>query len=151
MHNEAGLVRAHCLLARALLFAGRIVEAEQVAHAAESELALLEGSAGPAKVPLVAQIKRARGELFMHNGNGHQARRLLLEAATVFGQHDDWAAQSDVLDKLNNSPLLRSRELHSVPVGHDDTVDREPVKATVEPTPRQRQVDKRDDSDDLAS
>ncbi|MFY1638081.1 NB-ARC domain-containing protein [Solwaraspora sp. WMMB335] len=112
MHNRAGLVRARCLLARALLHTRRLVEAEQVISLAASGLDELAASgldtstdSGPdesagapsyAVEPLRARVLRARAELAVVNRDA-DARTMLTQAAQMFGNQDDWAAQSEIL------------------------------------------------------
>jgi tetratricopeptide (TPR) repeat protein len=123
MHNEPGLVRAHCLLARALLAAGSPVEAEQVTHAAECELAALKTSAGAVYAPLAARVKRVSGELLTYAGKAGDSRRLLVEAATAFGEHDDWATQSDLLRELDKAHQVIATENSMPPSVKSGDVD----------------------------
>jgi NB-ARC domain len=102
MDNRVGVVRSHCLLARALLAAGYLVEAERAAHTAAQELAALDGSAGPANLPLTARVRRVMGDLMICRGDLVGGRRLLLQAATLFGYLHDWAAESEALRRLRD-------------------------------------------------
>jgi tetratricopeptide (TPR) repeat protein len=109
MGNLAGALRAHCLLARALLAAGRPVEAQQVGHAAERDLNALDGVPENMRAPLAAQVNRTRGELLLYAGEAQEAGRLLVEAATTFGEHEDWDAQRETMDLLNHRHRPRSQ------------------------------------------
>jgi hypothetical protein len=102
MGNAAGAVRARCLLARCLLAAGHLVEAERVVHTAEKGLTALERVVkDPALAPLVARVRRASGELLLSRGQVSEGRRRLLEASSTFAQHHDWVAESETLRRLH--------------------------------------------------
>jgi tetratricopeptide (TPR) repeat protein len=96
MKNTVGTVRANCLLGRAMMVAGHVVEAEQVIHAAEAAVRTLQG-VSVAYMALTARVKRVKGELYLRLGHVTEARRLLLEAATHFGEHHDWAARTEMV------------------------------------------------------
>lgn len=96
MGNPAGLIRARCQLARALLHSRRAVEAEQVISLAHSELDELKDMPPYAVDPLRARVLRSRGELALVNRDP-AARALLTAAAQLYGGQDDWAAQSEIL------------------------------------------------------
>ena len=100
MDNGVGVVRSHCLLSRSLLAAGYLVEAERAAHTAAQELAALDRDIGPARQPLTARVRRTMGDLMVCRGDLITGRRLLLQAATIFGRLDDWAAESEALRRL---------------------------------------------------
>jgi tetratricopeptide (TPR) repeat protein len=102
MHNAIGVVRAHSLLARAILATGRPVEAEHMVRTADAELAGLRraGETEEVLAPVAARLKRAEGELRLHAGDPHGARHLMLESATALGEHQDWAALNTVLHSL---------------------------------------------------
>ena len=104
MGNDVGVVRSHCLLARALLASGYLVEAERVAHTAVQELSVLDGLVGDAIRPLSARVRRTMGDLMLCRGDLIGGRRLLLQAATIFSELDDWAAESEALHRLRFAP-----------------------------------------------
>jgi tetratricopeptide (TPR) repeat protein len=102
MDNAVGVVRAHCLLARAVLAMRRPVEADHLAHVAEGEFAALQESGEKPEVllPLGARLKRVKGEIRLYSGDRHGGRHLLMEAATAFGEQKDWAGLRGVLRLL---------------------------------------------------
>jgi hypothetical protein len=102
MDNGVGVVHSHCLLARSLLAAGYLVEAERAAHTAAQELAALDRDIGSARQPLTARLRRTMGDLMVCRGDLISGRRLLLQAATIFGRLDDWAAESEALRRLRD-------------------------------------------------
>jgi hypothetical protein len=61
------------------------------------------------RAPLAAQVNRTSGELLLYAGEAQEAGRLLVDAATAFGEHDDWDAQRETIDLLNHRHRLLSR------------------------------------------
>ncbi|WP_433266511.1 NB-ARC domain-containing protein [Micromonospora vinacea] len=102
MGNPLGTVRTQCLLARAILALGRPVEADHVAHAAEGELAAVQGSGEKPEVlaPLTARLTRVKGEIRLRAGDRTGGRQLLMDAAMAFGELKDWAGLRAVLGLL---------------------------------------------------
>ncbi|WP_189062299.1 NB-ARC domain-containing protein [Micromonospora parathelypteridis] len=102
MGNPLGTVRTQCLLARAILAMGRPVEADHVAHAAEGELAAVQGSGEKPEVlaPLTARLTRVKGEIRLRAGDRTGGRQLLMDAAMTFGELKDWAGLRAVLGLL---------------------------------------------------
>lgn len=119
--NKLGEVRALCMLTRALLAAGHRVEAQRVGHAAEQELAAIDPQvAGPALGPLTARVWRAMGDMLLCHGDVVNGRRRLMQAATLFGQEHDWAAQTEALRRLRDVPWAvdsAAAHEHLVPAG----------------------------------
>jgi hypothetical protein len=99
MGNPAGLIRARCQLARALLHSGRAVEAEQAISLADSELDELKDMPRYAADPLRARVLRSRGELAEVNRDP-ATRALLTAAAQLYAGQDDWAAQAEILQLI---------------------------------------------------
>ncbi|MEU8008913.1 NB-ARC domain-containing protein [Micromonospora parva] len=102
MGNPLGTIRTQCLLARAILAMGRLVEADHVAHAAEGELAAVQGSGEKPEVlaPLTARLTRVKGEIRLRAGDRTGGRQLLMDAAMAFGELKDWAGLRAVLGLL---------------------------------------------------
>jgi tetratricopeptide (TPR) repeat protein len=130
MGNPVGLVRAHCLLARAMLAAGYLVEAERVAHATVRDYGRLPPRVlGPAADPLLARLQRTLGDLLLCRGDPVSARRLLLQAATTYGWVHDWAAETDTLRRLR--AVRWSADGPQAVHGLDDMADRQLQPSTV--------------------
>jgi tetratricopeptide (TPR) repeat protein len=96
MGNYVGCVRARCLLARALIAAGQLAEAEhQIARAHQDAEQV---SPSPPDVPMdirsacTARIDRAEGELLLAQDRFGDAQKRLEEAARIFEKlSDSWS------------------------------------------------------------
>jgi hypothetical protein len=100
MDNPVGLIRAQCQQVRALVIAGRLVEAEQLCHAVWRDLLATEQDL-PSWGPLLARFARASGERMLHRGMFESAWHKLSHAATLYAGHDDWTAYAEVWRLLN--------------------------------------------------
>jgi hypothetical protein len=96
MGNPIGVLRAQCLHIRALVAAGKLVEAELLCATVDRELNQLDLEAA-ARRPLEARFRRARGERMMQDDATIEAgRQDLKEAALIFSELEDWYSQNEV-------------------------------------------------------
>jgi hypothetical protein len=102
MGNRVGVLRARCQLARALAVGGYLVEAEQAAYSVVNDLRVLGAAAGVAARPLQARLARTLGDIMICRGDQVGGRRLLLRAATVFGELGDWGSEQDAVRRLRD-------------------------------------------------
>ncbi|GIH20515.1 NB-ARC domain-containing protein [Rugosimonospora africana] len=98
MGNVAGDIRARCLLVRALTAAGLLRAANAQLHLVERELAHPDLAESPARLPLRARARWARGELRRANGESEHDRDLW-EARRIFTEIGDGRSQRSI-DRL---------------------------------------------------
>jgi tetratricopeptide (TPR) repeat protein len=99
MGNYVGRVRARCLLARALIAASRLEEAEQQITRAQQDAEQVSAPPSDASLdfrsPCTARIDRAAGELLLAQGRFGEAQNRLEEAARIFGHLSDGWSRAD--------------------------------------------------------
>lgn len=100
MGNQAGAVRARCLLARALAAAGLRTEAEQMVHETERRLRQVEPAARVAFPALEARLRWAMGEVLLARGDATRGRRTLIETATWLSEQRDWTSHAAIMRRL---------------------------------------------------
>lgn len=100
MGNQVGLIRSHCLLARALVAVGQVLEAEHLCQIADRELAGLSAAGDSAVPPLQARLRLAQGEALLCRGAVAAGWATLVEAALLFTGCGDWAGRSRVITLL---------------------------------------------------
>lgn len=102
IHDEIGIIRARCMLVRALVAADRLIPATQIALRIQRWLSEQDQQQPLMHVvPLTARYLRARGELeFAYRAYGRAQRSLGL-AADHFEQLEDWAARDEVWSLLD--------------------------------------------------
>jgi tetratricopeptide (TPR) repeat protein len=131
MGNELGVVRAHCLLARAVLAMGHPIDAEQLVRTADGELAVLQASGEKPQVlaPLTARLQRVKGEIHLHNGDWQRGRQFLLETAAAYNEQRNRgglrAVQHllDRADPVSAGLLAADRPAPTVAEGRSGRVD----------------------------
>jgi tetratricopeptide (TPR) repeat protein len=113
MDNYVGCVRARCLLARALIAAGQLGEAErQITHAqqdAERVSAPPSDTSLDFRSPCTARIDRAAGELLLAQDRFGEAQHRLQEAARIYNVLSDGWSRADALLLLGRA-YRRSRQ-----------------------------------------
>jgi hypothetical protein len=100
LHNLAGMVRARCMLCRALVAAGRAAQAEVEAKIAQRHLNELAGEEGVAPPLLACRVQRVQGEVLLEAGSSlARAQALLADAERGFAESGDWwsCAETKVL------------------------------------------------------
>lgn len=97
MGNRMGVVRARCLLARALAATGRLFEAEEELRIAKSELTAAVMGESKLANPLGARIKLAEGEVCLRQQRFDEASRVLAEAVAGFAEESDRWSQVEAL------------------------------------------------------
>jgi tetratricopeptide (TPR) repeat protein len=99
MDNYVGRVRARCLLARALVSAGQLEEAERQITRAQQDAEQVSVPPSDAsldfRLPCTARIDRAAGELLLAQGRFGEAQNRLQEAARIFGHLSDGWSKAD--------------------------------------------------------
>jgi tetratricopeptide (TPR) repeat protein len=101
MENYIGCVRARCLLARALIAAGQLSEAEyqiKRAHQDAEQIASLPSDSDlDVRSPCTARIDRAEGELLLAQDRFGDAEQRLDEAARLFETLGDSWSRADTM------------------------------------------------------
>jgi hypothetical protein len=97
MGNWVGVIRAQCLQIRALVAAGKLVEAEQLCVAVAWDLKHHVAKNSPARASLRARFLRARGERRLQDdGTVELGRQDLKASAMIFAELEDWYSQDEV-------------------------------------------------------
>ena len=102
MDNAIGVVRARCLLARALATAGRLADADDELQIADSELNIVARAEEGISNPLKARLSLAQGEIWLLQQRYAEASQALSDAVTRFHEESDRWSQVEAL-------LLRGR------------------------------------------
>ncbi len=102
MGNTIGVVRARCLLARALATAGRLADADDELQIADSELNVVTRAEEGISNPLKARLSLAQGEIWLLQKRYEEASQALSVAVTRFHEECDRWSQVEAL-------LLRGR------------------------------------------
>ncbi len=92
MGNRVGVIRAQCLLVRAMVIAGKLLEAERLCDAVKRDLGRHLAAGCPSGQPLMARYHRARGEWLLRDDTTVAAARdALKHAATIYRELEDWS------------------------------------------------------------
>jgi hypothetical protein len=97
MGNEVGEIRAQCLHVRALVVAGKLMEAERLCYSVMWRLKAQDNQQPAARRALEARFCRARGEWQLQDdGTVPSARRALKHAAMIYEELEDWSSRDEV-------------------------------------------------------
>jgi tetratricopeptide (TPR) repeat protein len=97
MKNTMGVVRSRSLLARALVVAEQLTEAQDEIGIAQSELNAISRSEGEFINPLRARLSLAQGEIWLHQLRYAEASQILSDAVARFGSEEDRRSQIEAL------------------------------------------------------
>jgi hypothetical protein len=97
MRNTIGAVRARCLLARALVAAGKPTEADDELQIARQELGQPNLASADVLRPIKARLAFAYGELLLHQRRYPEAREVLADAISAFAEECDRRSHVDAL------------------------------------------------------
>lgn len=100
MNNVSGVIRARCILARALLTAGLPLAAERLLRTIRQSLLLPDITRSPAYSGLLARYTRAYGELQLHRHILGAAWRNLCHAALRFEFNNDFSSNEEIWQLL---------------------------------------------------
>ncbi|WP_426505517.1 NB-ARC domain-containing protein [Dactylosporangium sp. McL0621] len=116
LDSRVGAIRSRCLLAQALVLAGRLDEAAGQLRSAEDELSSMREVAEIAADVVGARIRRAKGMLLLASGDFTQAEIQLEPARKVFKRHDDWAMTAEAGQLLGRAAHRNGRSDEAVTV-----------------------------------
>lgn len=97
MKNIIGVVRSRSLLARALVVAEQLTEAQNEIGIAQSELNAISRSEGRFVNPLRARLSFAQGEIWLHQQRYAEASQMLSDAVARFASENDRRSQIEAL------------------------------------------------------
>jgi DNA polymerase III delta prime subunit len=105
MHNSLGIIRARCILSRALCAAGQFDAAQIQLNLAQMELSRSVSQPDEVLRPLRARFLRAQGEYLFGRGSYSEACDRLREACTYFDNLADYRSYVGTLRLLGKAML----------------------------------------------